>query len=259
MNASFFKIADKTFHSRLILGTGKYPSHSVMKECHELSGTEMVTVAIRRIDLKALPGESLLDFIDRKKIALLPNTAACYTADDAIKTARLARQALETNWIKLEVIGDEKTLFPDVAATLEAAKVLVAEGFVVLPYITDDPVACKKLEEIGCQAVMPLAAPIGSGLGIRNRFNLQIILEQAKVPVIVDAGVGCASDAAIAMEMGCSAILMNTAIAGAQDPAKMSLAMKLAVEAGRLSFEAGRIPKKLYATASSPLDGLIHS
>ncbi|KAB2839066.1 thiazole synthase [bacterium] len=250
-------ISGKTFQSRLILGTGKYPSHEVMRAAHEASGTEMVTVAIRRIDLSAPKGESLLDFIDRKKIALLPNTAACFTADEAIKTARLARQALETNWIKLEVIGDEKTLFPDVAATLQAAEVLVKEGFVVLPYVMDDPVACKRLEEIGCPAVMPLAAPIGSGLGIRNPYNLRIILEQAKVPVIVDAGVGCASDAAVAMELGCAALLMNTAIAGAQDPVKMARAMRAAVEAGRLSYEAGRIPKKLYASASSPLENVI--
>jgi len=252
-----YQIADKTFRSRLILGTGKYPSHEVMRAAHEISGTEMVTVAIRRIDLNAAKGGSLLDFIDRKKIALLPNTAACFTAEDAVKTARLARQALETPWIKLEVIGDEKTLFPDVAATLKAAEILVKEGFVVLPYVTDDPVACKRLEELGCAAVMPLAAPIGSGLGIRNPYNLKIILEQAKVPVIVDAGVGCASDAAFAMELGCTAILMNTAIAGAKDPVKMAQAMKSAVEAGRLSFEAGRIPQKLYASASSPLEGVI--
>lgn len=254
-----FKIADKKFTSRLILGTGKYPSHDIMRQSHEAGGAEMVTVAIRRIDLKAPKGESLLDYIDRKKIALLPNTAACFTAEDAIKTARLARQALETHWIKLEVIGDEKTLFPDTSATLEAARVLVKEGFVVLPYIMDDPVACKRLEEIGCAAVMPLAAPIGSGLGIRNPYNLKIILEQSKIPVIVDAGVGCASDAALAMELGCAALLMNTAIAGATDPVKMAKAMKSAVEAGRLSFEAGRIPKKLYASASSPLtDLMIH-
>src|SRR5262249_22228519 len=250
-----YKIADKVFKSRLILGTGKYPSHPIMRAAHEASGTELVTVAIRRIDLNAPKGESLLDFVDRSKIALLPNTAACFTAEDAIKTARLARQALETPWIKLEVIGDEKTLFPDVAATLAAAEILVKEGFIVLPYILDDPVACKRLEELGCAAVMPLAAPIGSGLGIRNPHNLRIIMEQAKVPVIVDAGVGCASDAAIAMELGCTAILMNTAIAGAQDPVKMAQAMKAAVEAGRFSYEAGRIPKKLYASASSPLEG----
>jgi thiazole synthase len=254
---SSFQIADKTFVSRLILGTGKYPSFPVMKAAHEASGTEMVTVAIRRIDLNAPKGESLLDFIDRRRIFLLPNTAACFTAEDAVKTARLARQALETHWIKLEVIGDEKTLFPDVAATLEAAKVLVREGFIVLPYILDDPVACQKLEEIGCAAVMPLAAPIGSGLGIRNPDNLRIILERAKIPVIVDAGVGCASDVAVALEMGCTAVLLNTAVAGAADPVKMAAAMKAAVEAGRLSYEAGRIPKKLYASASSPLEGVI--
>jgi thiazole synthase len=228
-----------------------------MKAAHEASGTEMVTVAIRRIDLNAPKGESLLDFIDRRRIFLLPNSAACFTAEDAVKTARLARQALETHWIKLEVIGDEKTLFPDVAATLEAAKVLVREGFIVLPYILDDPVACQKLEEIGCAAVMPLAAPIGSGLGIRNPDNLRIILERAKIPVIVDAGVGCASDVAVALEMGCTAVLLNTAVAGAADPVKMAAAMKAAVEAGRLSYEAGRIPKKLYASASSPLEGVI--
>ncbi|HKY64668.1 MAG TPA: thiazole synthase [bacterium] len=254
---SKLEIAGKAFGSRLILGTGKYPSHEIMRAAHAASGTGMVTVAIRRLDLNAPRGESLLDFIDRSKIALLPNTAACFTAEDAIKTARLARQALETDWIKLEVIGDEKTLFPDVAATLKAAEVLVKEGFVVLPYVMDDPVACLRLQELGCPAVMPLAAPIGSGLGIRNPHNLRIILEQAKVPVIVDAGVGAASDAAMAMELGCAAILMNTAIAGAKDPVKMAKAMKAGVEAGRLSFEAGRIPKKLYASASSPIEGTI--
>jgi len=252
-----FKIADRIFSSRLILGTGKYPSLEMMKEAHEASGTQMVTVAVRRIDLKAPPGKSLLDFIDRKKIALLPNTAACFTAQDAVNTARLARQALETNWIKLEVIGDQKTLFPDVPATLEAAQALLDEGFVVLPYITDDPVACKKLEVMGCPAVMPLAAPIGSGLGVRNPYNLRIILEQANVPVIVDAGVGCAGDAAVAMELGCAALLMNTAIAEARDPVKMAGAMRDAVRAGRASYEAGRIPRKLYASASTPLEGVI--
>ncbi|MDX1386247.1 MAG: thiazole synthase [bacterium] len=256
MNQSY-KIADRIFTSRLILGTGKYSTLDIMKAAHEASGTQMVTVAIRRIDLKAPPEENLLEYIDKEKIALLPNTAACFTAEEAIQTARLARQALNTNWIKLEVIGDKKTLFPDVPATLEAAKVLLDEGFVVLPYITDDPVACLKLAELGCQAVMPLAAPIGSGLGVRNPYNLKIILEQSKVPVIVDAGVGCASDAAIAMELGCTALLMNTAVAEAQDPVKMAVAMKQAVEAGRLSYEAGRIPKKLYANASSPLEGVI--
>lgn len=251
------KIANKTFNSRLILGTGKYQNLQIMQQAHELSGTEMVTLAIRRVDLKAGPGENMLEFINRSKIALLPNTAGCYTAEEAIKTAHLARQALDTNWIKLEVIGDEKTLFPDVPATLEAAKALVQEDFVVLPYITDDPVACLKLQEIGCPAVMPLAAPIGSGLGIRNPYNLKIILEQAQVPVIVDAGVGTASDAALAMELGCDGLLMNTAIAGAKDPIKMAQAMKEATNAGRLAYEAGRIPQKLYANASSPLEGVI--
>jgi thiazole synthase len=252
-----YEIAGKKFDSRLIVGTGKYPNFKIMREAHEASGTEMVTVAIRRIDLKAKGEESLLNYIDTKNITLLPNTAACYTAKDAIDTARLAREALGTNWIKLEVIGDEKTLFPDNEALLEATKVLVKEGFVVLPYTNDDPIVCKKLEDLGCPAVMPLAAPIGSGLGIRNPYNLRIILENAKVPVIVDAGVGQASDAAQAMELGCTAILMNTAIACAKDPVKMAQAMKLAVEAGRLSYEAGRIPKKLYASASSPLEGII--
>lgn len=255
--SSTYKIADRIFTSRLILGTGKYENFRVMKEAFEASGTQMVTVAIRRIDLKAPPGESLLEFIDTEKISLLPNTAACFTAEEAIQTARLARQALDTNWIKLEVIGDKKTLFPDVPATLSAAKVLLDEGFVVLPYTLDDPIACKIFEEMGCQAVMPLAAPIGSGLGIRNPYNLQIILEQAKVPVIVDAGVGCASDAAIAMELGCTAVLMNTAVACAQDPVKMAQAMSKGIEAGRDSYKAGRIPKKLYANASSPLEGVI--
>jgi thiazole synthase len=252
-----YKIADRIFSSRLILGTGKYSNFEIMKACHEASGTQMVTLAIRRIDLKAPPGENILDFIDTAKIGLLPNTAGCYTAEDAVVTARLARQSLKTPWIKLEVIGDEKTLFPDTAATLEAARILIKEGFIVLPYINDDPVACKRLEEMGCPAVMPLASPIGSGLGIRNPYNLKIILEGARVPVIVDAGVGCASDAAIAMELGCTALLLNTAVAQAQDPVKMAGAMKAAVEAGRLSFEAGRIPRKLYASASSPIEGII--
>jgi thiazole synthase len=250
-------IADRTFTSRLVLGTGKYPSFAVMRDCHLASGTEMVTLAIRRVDLSAPRGENILDFIDREKIHVLPNTAGCYTAEDAVLTAKLARELLGTNWVKLEVIGDPDTLFPDVEGTLEAARVLVREGFVVLPYITDDPVACKRLAEIGCAAVMPLAAPIGSGLGIRNPWNLQIILEQAKVPVIVDAGVGTASDAALAMEMGVGGVLLNTAVAGAKDPVKMATAMRLGVEGGRLAYESGRIPKKLYATASSPVEGII--
>lgn len=253
------KIAEKTFNSRLILGTGKYSSLEVMQQAHEASDTEMVTLAIRRVDLKAGPGENMLEFINRSKIALLPNTAGCYTAEDAIKTAHLARQALDTPWIKLEVIGDEKTLFPDVPATLEAAAALIKEDFIVLPYITDDPVACLKLQELGCPAVMPLAAPIGSGLGIRNPYNLKIILEQAHVPVIVDAGVGTASDAVLAMELGCDGILMNTAIAAAKNPIKMATAMREATSAGRLAYESGRMPKKLYANASSPLEGVIET
>ena len=250
-------IAGKTFHSRLIVGTGKYPSNAVMAQAHRASGTEMVTVAVRRVDLTDRSKGSLLDSIDTAKILLLPNTAGCYTADEAIRTAHLGREVAGTNWVKLEVIGDERTLFPDNVALLEATRVLVRDGFVVLPYTNDDPVACKKLEEAGAAAVMPLGAPIGSGLGIQNANNLRIIREQATVPVIVDAGVGTASDAAIAMELGADGVLMNTAIALAQDPVAMAAAMKLAVEAGRLAFLAGRIPKRSYASASSPTDGLI--
>jgi thiazole synthase len=250
-------IADRSFSSRLVVGTGKYPSHAVMQAAHVASGTQMVTVAVRRVDLSARGTESLLSWIDREKIFLLPNTAGCYTADDAVRTARLGREAGFSNWVKLEVIGDERTLFPDNVALLEATRILVDEGFVVLPYTNDDPVVCRKLEEAGAAAVMPAGAPIGSGLGIQNQNNLLIIKEQAKVPVIVDAGVGTASDAAIAMELGADAVLMNTAIAGSADPAKMALAMKHAVAAGRLAFLAGRIPKRRYATASSPETGLV--
>lgn len=244
------------FNSRLIVGTGKYKDYDETKRAIEASGSEMITVAIRRVDLNNPNDKGLLDYIG-KRYTLLPNTAGCYTAKDAVLTCQLAREALGTTLVKLEVLGDQKTLFPDNEQLLEAAKALVKDGFTVLPYCIDDPVVCKKLEEAGCAAVMPLAAPIGSGLGIRNPYNLTIILEQAKVPVIVDAGVGTPSDAAIAMELGCDGILMNTAIAGAKDPIKMASAMKMAVEAGRLAFEAGRIPKKLYATASSPLAGVI--
>ncbi|MBI1912043.1 MAG: thiazole synthase [Deltaproteobacteria bacterium] len=250
-----FKIGKREFKSRLMVGTGKYPSNEIMKIALEASGAEVVTVAVRRVNLDR-SSESMLDHID-KKYTLLPNTAGCYTAEDAIRTARLAREALDTEFVKLEVLGDEKTLFPDNEALLEAAKVLVKEGFTVLPYTNDDPIMAKKLEDIGCAAVMPLAAPIGSGLGIRNPHNIRIILETIKVPIIVDAGVGTASDAAIAMELGCHGILMNTGIAGAKDPVKMARAMNLAVEAGRLAYLSGRIPKKLYATASSPLSGII--
>jgi thiazole synthase len=227
-----------------------------MRAAHEASGADMVTVAVRRVDISRQT-ESLLDYIDTAKIFLLPNTAACYTADDAIRTARLGREAGMSNWVKLEVIGDEQTLFPDNEGLLEATRVLVKEGFVVLPYTNDDPVMCRKLAEAGAAAVMPLGAPIGSGLGIQNPNNIRIIKEQARVPVIVDAGVGTASDAAVAMELGADGVLMNTAIAGAQDPVSMARAMKLAVEAGRLAFLAGRIPRKSYATASSPLQGVI--
>jgi thiazole synthase len=249
-------IAGRTFRSRLIVGTGKYPSHDIMRAAHEASGTDMVTVAVRRVDITR-KSESLLDYIDTSKIFLLPNTAACFTADEAIRTAQLAREAGMSNWVKLEVIGDKDTLFPDNEALLEATRVLVKDGFVVLPYTSDDPVICRKLEDAGAAAVMPLGAPIGSGLGIQNPNNIRIIKAQARVPVIVDAGVGTASDAAIAMELGVDAVLMNTAIAGAQDPVRMAHAMRLAVDAGRLAFEAGRIPRRMYATPSSPVEGVV--
>ncbi len=250
-------IAGKEFHSRLIVGTGKYETLEVMRQAHQASGTELVTVAVRRVDLSDRSQQSLLSCIDRDRIMLLPNTAGCYTAEEAIRYARLGREAGLSNWVKLEVIGDEKTLFPDNQELILATRTLVQEGFVVLPYTNDDPVVCKKLEEVGAAAVMPLGAPIGSGLGIQNPNNIRIILEQAKVPVIVDAGVGTASDAAIAMELGVDGVLMNTGIASAQDPVRMARAMKLAVECGRLAYRAGRIPKKLYAAASSPLEGML--
>jgi thiazole synthase len=249
-------IAGREFNSRLMVGTGKYASFQQTALALEASGAEIITVAVRRINLDRSK-ESLLDFIDPSKYTLLPNTASCYSADDAIRTCRLAREAGMSDFVKLEVLGDEKTLFPDNEELLKAAKVLVAEGFTVLPYCSDDVILCRKLQDIGCAAVMPLGAPIGSGLGIRNPYNIRIILENISIPVIVDAGVGCASDAAIAMELGCAGVLMNTAIAGAQDPIAMAEAMKLAVIAGRLSYKAGRIPRKLYATASSPVEGLL--
>src|SRR6266545_1087254 len=252
-----WKMAGREFRSRLIVGTGKYRSFQEMRKCHEASGANMVTVAVRRVNLTDKSKESLIDYIDRDRIFILPNTAGCYTAEDAIRTARLGREVGLSNWVKLEVIGDEKTLFPDNVALLEATRVLVAEGFVVLPYTSDDPVICRKLEEAGAAAVMPLGAPIGSGLGIQNQNNLRIIREFARVPVIVDAGVGTASDAALAMELGADGVLMNTAIAGAQEPVAMAEAMKHAVIAGRLAWRAGRIPKKMYATASSPVEGLV--
>ena len=251
------KWGDKSYRSRLIVGTGKYKDFAETRKAIEVSGAEIVTVAVRRVNITDPNKENLLDYLDPKKYTILPNTAGCYTADDAVRTCRLAREAGVGKMIKLEVIGDDKTLFPDIPATLDAAKILVKEGFVVLPYITDDPITAKKLQDIGCAAVMPLAAPIGSGLGIRNPYNIRIILEQATVPVIVDAGVGTASDAAVAMEMGCDGVLMNTAIAGARDPILMAEAMRLGVDAGRKAFLAGRIPKKLYATASSPIDGIL--
>ena len=261
-----FTIADKTFTSRLIVGTGKYSSPSVMVKAHEASGAEMITVAVRRVNISLArgggapsgsQGESLLDYIDTSRYFLLPNTAGCYSAEEAVRTARLGREAGLSNWVKLEVIADQRTLFPDNEELLAATRTLVGEGFVVLPYTTDDPVVCRKLEEAGAAAVMPLGAPIGSGLGIQNANNIRIIREFVRVPVIVDAGVGTASDAALAMELGADAVLMNTAIAGAQDPVAMAEAMKLAVSAGRLAYLAGRIPRKMYATASSPVEGLV--
>ncbi len=252
-----FIIAGRTFSSRLIVGTGKYPSHAVMAQAHAASGADMVTVAVRRVDLTDRTAGSLLDYIDTDKIFLLPNTAGCYTADEAVRTARLGREAGLSNWVKLEVIGDERTLFPDNEALIEATRILVKEDFIVLPYTNDDPIACRKLQDAGAAAVMPLGAPIGSGLGIQNTNNIRIIREFARVPVIVDAGVGTASDAALAMELGADGVLMNTAIAGAQHPVAMAEAMKHAVRAGRLAYLAGRIPRKMYATASSPLEGVI--
>ncbi len=251
-------IAGREFSSRLIVGTGKYRSFAEMKRCHELSGADMVTVAVRRVNLSDKSKESLLDYIDRERMFILPNTAACYSADEAVRTARLAREVGLSNWVKLEVIGDPDTLFPDNEGLLEATRVLVKEGFVVLPYTNDDLIMARKLIDAGAAAVMPLAAPIGSGLGVQNPANLRILREKiTAVPLIVDAGVGTASDAAVAMELGADGVLMNTAVALAEDAEKMAAAMKLAVEAGRLAYEAGRMTKKLYASASSPLEGLV--
>jgi thiazole synthase len=251
-------IAGREFRSRLIVGTGKYRSFPEMARCHAASGADMVTVAVRRGNLTDKSKESLIDYIDRSKLFILPNTAACYTADDAIRTAHLAREVGLSNWIKLEVIGDQKTLFPDNEGLLEATRTLVKDGFVVLPYTNDDVVNARKLVDAGAAAVMPLAAPIGSGLGIQNVTNLRILREViTSVPLIVDAGVGTASDAAIAMELGADGVLMNTAIAEAEDAEKMARAMKLAVESGRLAYESGRMPKRLYASASSPLAGVV--
>jgi thiazole synthase len=257
MSHDSFIIAGKKFQSRLIVGTGKYSSPDIMVKAHEASGAEMITVAVRRVNITDRSQGSLLDYIDTTRYHLLPNTAGCYTAEDAVRTARLGREAGLSEWVKLEVIGDERTLFPDNEALLEATHTLVREGFVVLPYTNDDPVICRKLEEAGAAAVMPLGAPIGSGLGIQNPNNIQIIRESAGVPVIVDAGVGTASDAAITMELGADAVLMNTAIAGADDAVAMAEAMKLAVRAGRLAYCAGRIGRRMHAAASSPLDGVV--
>src|SRR5882757_6263144 len=251
-------IAGRTFRSRLMIGTGKYRNFAEMARCHAVSGAEVVTVAVRRVNLTDRSKESLLDYIDRDRMFILPNTAGCYTAGDAIRTARLAREVGLSNWVKLEVIGDEKTLFPDNAGLLEATRVLAGEGFVVLPYTNDDVVNARKLIDAGAAAVMPLASPIGSGLGIQNPANLRIMREMiTEVPLIVDAGVGTASDAALAMELGADAVLMNTAVAEAEDSVAMAEAMKLAVQAGRLAYLAGRIPRKAYATASSPVEGLV--
>jgi thiazole synthase len=249
-------IAGREFRSRLLVGTGKYPDYPTMVKALEASGAEIVTVAVRRVELDRTK-ESLLDHVDPEKYLLLPNTAACFTADDAIRTCLLAREAGMSDMVKLEVLGDEKTLFPDTEALLQAAKVLVKEGFTVLPYTNDDPIVARKLEDAGCAAVMPLGAPIGSGLGIRNPFNIRIILETVSVPVIVDAGVGTASDAAVAMELGCHGVLMNTAIAHAKDPVLMASAMRDGVRAGRMARLAGRMAKARYANASSPTEGLI--
>jgi thiazole synthase len=249
-------LGGKEFQSRLIVGTGKYPTMELMQQCHEASGADMITVAVRRMELPGT-GKTLLDYIDRDRFTILPNTAGCYDADAAVLTAKLAREAGLSDFIKLEVIGDEKTLYPDTEELVKATKILVKEGFVVMPYTSDDPIVAKKLEDAGAAAVMPLGAPIGSGLGICNPYSILIIMETVNVPVIVDAGVGTASDAALAMELGVEAVLMNTAIAGAKDPLSMAHAMRMAVEAGRLASKAGRIPRKLYATASSPLEGII--
>ena len=248
-------LAGKSFSSRLLVGTGKYQTFAQMKDALDASGAEIVTVAVRRVNLDRT-SESMLDYIDTKRYMLLPNTAGCYTAEDAVRAAMLGREAGLSDWVKLEVIGDEKTLFPDTEALLSATKTLVKEGFVVLPYTNDDPIVARKLQDAGAAAVMPMGAPIGSGMGIRNPANIRIIMETVSVPVLVDAGVGTASDASLAMELGCDAVLMNTAIAGASDPVAMAEAMKLAVRSGRIASKAGRIARKLYATASSPLDGI---
>jgi|SRR5690348_5871689 thiazole synthase len=258
MNNDVLRIADREFRSRLIVGTGKYRSFQEMARAHEASGAEVVTVAVRRVNLTDKSKESMLDYIDREKFFILPNTAGCYSADEAVRTARLAREVGLSNWVKLEVIGDQKTLFPDTFELVKATETLAREGFVVMPYTNDDLVTARRLIDAGAAAVMPLGAPIGSGMGIQNTANLRILREMiAEVPLIVDAGVGTASDAALAMEFGADGVLMNTGIAGAQDPVLMAEAMKQAIVAGRKAFLAGRIPKKLYATASSPMEGVV--
>jgi thiazole synthase len=257
MNDDRLAIAGIEFRSRLWVGTGKYRDFVETQKAIEASGADVVTVAVRRVNIMDRKSENLLDYISPKKYKILPNTAGCYTVEDALRYARLARAAGVSDMVKLEVIGDERTLFPDTAGLIEAAKILVKEGFIVFPYTNDDPVVAKRLVDVGCPAVMPLAAPIGSGLGIRNPYNLKILMESVNVPVIVDAGVGTASDAALAMEYGADAVLMNTAIAGAKEPILMAEAMKYAVWAGRMAFKAGRIPRKLYATASSPIEGML--
>ncbi len=250
-------ISGREFKSRLWVGTGKYKDFTETKKAIDAAGADVVTVAVRRVNITDRHSENLLDYLDPKQYTILPNTAGCYTVEDALRYARLARAAGVSDLVKLEVIGDERTLFPDTAGLIEAAKILVKEGFIVLPYTNDDPIVAQKLVDVGCPAVMPLAAPIGSGLGIRNPYNLKIILETIKVPIVVDAGVGTASDAALAMEYGADAVLMNTAIAGAKDPIMMAEAMKLGIDAGRLAYRAGRIPRKLYATASSQIEGML--
>jgi thiazole synthase len=252
--ADVFRIADRDFGSRLIIGTGGFRDLKSMGEAVAASGAEMATLALRRVDPSARG--SIVDVLNETGCFLLPNTAGCFTARDAVSTAKLAREAFETDWVKLEVIGDDKTLLPDPVELLEAAETLVADGFTVLPYTNDDPILARRLEDVGCAAVMPLGSPIGSGMGIRNPYNLRLILEQARVPVILDAGIGTTSDAAIAMEMGCDGVLLASAVSRAQDPAKMARAMRMAVEAGRLAHEAGRIPRRLYAEASTPMEGV---
>jgi thiazole synthase len=253
------RLGPYSFRSRLILGTGKYPDFATMRAAHEAAGVDLVTVAVRRLDSDAPPGKGLLDFIDRDRIRLLPNTAGCFAAEEAVRTARLAREAGLSELIKLEVIGDEATLLPDPVGTLEACRALVREGFVVLAYVSDDPVMAMRVEDAGAAAVMPAGSPIGSGQGVLNPSNIRIVLERAKVPVIVDAGMGTASDVASAMELGIDGVLLNTGIAQAKDPVRMARAMRLACEAGRLAFRAGRIPRRLYASASSPMEGLLAS